>query len=434
LPPAKKPKPPRLSAFISHAKADAKKAQEIAASLEERGLKCWIAPRDVKAGRAYGDEIIRGIESAKAFVLVLSKASNGSDFVAREVERAVSKQKPIFVIRLVNVEPAPALELFISGTQWIDAFPGRLGPHIGRLAKLLGEEGDAAPVELDASKDDEKPKPPRWIWPAAAAATLFIAVGAGLALWPGQAPSPPADPNIGPALLTKPVLPENPEIAAREQVATAESSNDKPAAAGGGYAFKLEPDEPAEGRGDFATSDPDFRACEKLPGKDGIAACDRAIASGKFTGRALSYLYSDRGFLLMHKGAIDAALTDLNKAAEIDPTNFYAYWNRGAVYAVKGDDLSARANYAQALALNPDQASKARIEEALNAVGPSEANAAPSDKSVITDPSRFDDQWESGASAAQSFPTDAMPASPPYAVEAPSSDMTTPMPSIDAVR
>ena len=28
----------------------------------------------------------------------------------------------------------------ISGTQWIDAFPGRLGPHIGRLAKLLGED------------------------------------------------------------------------------------------------------------------------------------------------------------------------------------------------------------------------------------------------------------------------------------------------------
>jgi tetratricopeptide (TPR) repeat protein len=310
----------------------------------------------------------------------------------------------------------------------------RRSPHIGRLAKLLGEEGDAEPVDLGGGRDDPKPKPPRWIWPAAAAATLFIAVGAGLALWPGQAPSPPADPNIGPALLTKPVLPENPEIAAREQVATAESSNDTPTTAGGGYAFKLEPDEPAEGRGDFATSDPDFRACEKLPGKDGIAACDRAIASGKFTGRALSYLYSDRGFLLMHKGAIDAALTDLNKAAEIDPTNFYAYWNRGAVYAVKGDDLSARANYAQALALNPDQASKARIEEALNAVGPSEANAAPSDKSVITDPSRFDDQWESGASAAQSFPTDAMPASPPYAVEAPSSDMTTPMPSIDAVR
>jgi hypothetical protein len=92
---AKKPKQAsRLSAFISHAKGDAKKAQEIAASLEERGLKCWIAPRDVRAGRSYGDEIITAIEKARSFVLVLSRSSNDSAFVAREVERAVSKKKP----------------------------------------------------------------------------------------------------------------------------------------------------------------------------------------------------------------------------------------------------------------------------------------------------------------------------------------------------
>ena len=63
------------------------------------------------------------------------------------------------------------------------------------------------------------------------------------------------------------------------------------------------------------TTDPDFRACEKLPGNDGIDACDRAIASGKFTGRALSYLYSDRGYLLMRKGALDPALKDFNQAS-----------------------------------------------------------------------------------------------------------------------
>ena len=99
---------------------------------------------------------------------MLSKASNGSAFVAREVERAVSKQKPIFAVRIANVEPAPALELFISGTQWIDAFPGKLGPHIGRLAKLLGEEGDGAPVEPDATTQGRRQaQAPRWIWPAA---------------------------------------------------------------------------------------------------------------------------------------------------------------------------------------------------------------------------------------------------------------------------
>ncbi len=54
-----------FSAFISYAKADQKRAQEIADGLEARGFTCWIAPRDVRPGRSYGDEIIRGIESAR---------------------------------------------------------------------------------------------------------------------------------------------------------------------------------------------------------------------------------------------------------------------------------------------------------------------------------------------------------------------------------
>ncbi|HBH42017.1 MAG TPA: hypothetical protein DDW26_08975 [Rhizobiales bacterium] len=116
----------------------------MAASLEERGLESWIAPRDVRAGRSYGDEIITGIENARSFVLVLSRASNDSAFVAREVERAVSKKKPIFAIRVANVEPSPSLELFISGTQWIDAFSGRLGPHSCRPSSKLPRRSPAA--------------------------------------------------------------------------------------------------------------------------------------------------------------------------------------------------------------------------------------------------------------------------------------------------
>jgi hypothetical protein len=125
------------SAFLSHAKTDEKKAREIAAALEERGFKCWIAPRDVRPGHGYGDEILRGIEKSRAFILVLSKASNGSAFVAREVERAVSKGKAVYAIRVENVQPSPSLELFISGTQRIDAWSGRLSSHIDGLANLL---------------------------------------------------------------------------------------------------------------------------------------------------------------------------------------------------------------------------------------------------------------------------------------------------------
>ena len=132
-------KSPDFAAFISHAKADQKRAQRIVAALEQRGFKCWIAPRDVRPGRTYGDEIIRGIERSRCFILALSKASNESPFVAREVERAVSKRKPIFPIRLEPVEPSSALELFISSTQWIDAF-GDSEELIDRLADLLAAE------------------------------------------------------------------------------------------------------------------------------------------------------------------------------------------------------------------------------------------------------------------------------------------------------
>ncbi|HXG78497.1 MAG TPA: toll/interleukin-1 receptor domain-containing protein [Methyloceanibacter sp.] len=142
---------PPLSAFISYAKADQAKAQEIADALEARGFRCWIAPRDVRPGRAYGDEIIRGIEGARALILVLSSASNDSPFVSREIERAVSKRKPIFTIRVEDVVPSPALELFVSSTQWIDAYSGRLGPHADRLAGFLAEDEGRASSSQAAS-------------------------------------------------------------------------------------------------------------------------------------------------------------------------------------------------------------------------------------------------------------------------------------------
>ena len=70
----------------------------------------------------------------------------------------------------------------------------------------------------------------------------------------------------------------------------------------------------------------------------------------------------------MQKGELDRALADLNEAARIDSSNFYAFWNRGAVYAAKGDFDRAQEDFTKALALNPDKSFEGKIEEALNAV------------------------------------------------------------------
>jgi tetratricopeptide (TPR) repeat protein len=126
----------------------------------------------------------------------------------------------------------------------------------------------------------------------------------------------------------------------------------------------------------------------------------------------------------MQKGELDPAIADLNEAARIDSGNFYAFWNRGAVFAAKGDYGRAQEDLTTALALNPDKGSRTKIEEALTAVNASAAQAAQpqaSDPGVITDPSRFwgNQEGVSGSAAASSgYPADAMPASPADAMPA----------------
>jgi TolB-like protein len=94
-----------------------------------------MAPRDVKPGSQYADAIVRAINEAKAVVLVLSAHAVASDHVAREVERAASKHKPIIAFRIDIAALNPGLEYFLSNSQWIDV------PALGMPAALkkLGE-------------------------------------------------------------------------------------------------------------------------------------------------------------------------------------------------------------------------------------------------------------------------------------------------------
>jgi TIR domain len=109
-------------AFISHASEDAAIAATITDYLEKNGVSCWIAPRDLTPGREYSSEIVDGIESSAVFVLVLSENANESIFVKREVERAVSKGKPVFPIRVREV---------IRRGRWSCSSPRRTGSTPG---------------------------------------------------------------------------------------------------------------------------------------------------------------------------------------------------------------------------------------------------------------------------------------------------------------
>ena len=111
--------------FISYSSENRMAVDVLCRALEDAGLKCWTAPRDVAPGSEYAAQLVSAIASARLFVLLLSSAANRSPHVRREVERAVGR-RPILNVRIEDVVPSESLEYFLASTQWLDA-AGRLG-------------------------------------------------------------------------------------------------------------------------------------------------------------------------------------------------------------------------------------------------------------------------------------------------------------------
>ena len=136
--------------FISYASHDVAVADAIVEALERHGLKCWIAPRDVKAGALYADSIVRAISGAKAFVVVLSESAIASSHVGKEVERASSKKRPIIALRVDAAPLTPALEYFLSESQWVEARAGNMEAAYSRLIDAIREPEQTGPGIIPA--------------------------------------------------------------------------------------------------------------------------------------------------------------------------------------------------------------------------------------------------------------------------------------------
>lgn len=136
--------------FLSHSSTDAPTAMEICELLEQNKIECFIAPRDIRSGREYAEEIVNGIDSSTVMVLLMSEAANASPHVLREVERAVSKNIPILVYKLENVKLSKSLEYFLMTHQWINKETREDYSEILKAVRELAQERDAAGVSKAA--------------------------------------------------------------------------------------------------------------------------------------------------------------------------------------------------------------------------------------------------------------------------------------------
>jgi len=80
------------SCFISYSSSDEVLARRLHADLQDKGVRCWFAPHDLKPGQLIRKGIDEAIHMQDKLLLILSKHSVKSGWVGYEVETALGRE------------------------------------------------------------------------------------------------------------------------------------------------------------------------------------------------------------------------------------------------------------------------------------------------------------------------------------------------------
>jgi len=106
-------------AFISYSSKNQKMADAVRQLFIEKKIACWMAPYDIPAGSKYAYVINDALENCACFVLLLTQAAQESQFVEREVERAITYKKPIVPIQLEEMQLNSGFKYYLGESQII---------------------------------------------------------------------------------------------------------------------------------------------------------------------------------------------------------------------------------------------------------------------------------------------------------------------------
>lgn len=302
--------------FISYRNEDQEAANRLCEALESKGLSCWMAPRNIPAGREWPEAIVEGATNCRALVVVLSSHSAASRQVGRELETADHAGARIFTFRIENVQPPPSLAYFLSNVQWVDAFDGRFDPAVDQLV--------AAVNAIECPPGTERPAVPPVITAPAPAGPLITS------------PANKKGPNvalIGGAAALAVVAVIGVIMIARSGTTKAEQASPSQAADAAAAETTDNDEPPMTGTAEALES---FRKGKALlkqgDAKGAVPLFDRTIQMDPGSPNA----YAFRAAAEESLGGPKEALADANKAIQINPGWAYAYLIRGRIYARSG--------------------------------------------------------------------------------------------------
>src|SRR5271157_4073967 len=109
------------SCFISYSGKDQEFADRLYEGLQNKGVRCWFAPHDVKAGEKLHEQIDQAIRLHDKLLLILSEHSMNSEWVKTEISKARKREvregkRMLFPVSLVSFETLRDWECFDADT------------------------------------------------------------------------------------------------------------------------------------------------------------------------------------------------------------------------------------------------------------------------------------------------------------------------------
>lgn len=151
--------------FISYSSRDKVAAQAICHALEQNGIRCWIAPRDIPPGAEYGDLIDDAIKESTVVIVLFSETAAASAWVKGELNVAFEEQKIIIPFRLDETPLKGQHRVILNQKHWIDAYPDyetKFSDLINAVSNAIGREDRSVIYTNKQEIIDKKQKNKAW--------------------------------------------------------------------------------------------------------------------------------------------------------------------------------------------------------------------------------------------------------------------------------
>lgn len=127
--------------FISYSSKDYDAACTIRSVLENNNIKCWMAPESIPIGGDYSSAIPDAIENSIVFLLILSKNSQVSNWVPKELDVAITYNKSIIPFQIDDGMLTKPFNFRLTNIQRIEAFHNLEIAYSKLLSQIKMETG-----------------------------------------------------------------------------------------------------------------------------------------------------------------------------------------------------------------------------------------------------------------------------------------------------